>query len=307
MRKIILWLEFWFLLLVQLAIIVTYLTMLLPASARAASPEKAASNAAGAEPLAPANPAANASPAALQSPASHFKPIKLEAYLSSYPLTKSEAKLTAKRREAQSWGDTYSIARSFEHKMARRIAYDAGEHFMADCKAAGGGPELKANPHALASYYREAKKGPIAYDALARMCVRADGKALSALLATYDSDRWGDQYVHIYMMSPKGAADMQAVYQSAIKQQQQYAEKERRRQAELESRYRASLVIWAQWRKQLTIGSDTNCGPVIGLRGPMVEVANNAQALWFKREALFPVDARSASGVYIQCGAVSAY
>jgi hypothetical protein len=306
MRKIILWLEFWFLLLVQLAMIIAYLNIILSTKARGAESPSKASGAA-TMPMTPAQAAPFVDPVVLAQTVPLFKPTQLEAYLSGYPVTKSESKATAKARTLQGWGDNYSIARSFEHKMARRIAYDAGEHFMADCKAAGGGPELKANLRDMAHYYRNKRNVPFGYNTEPLVCVRSDGTALAALFADHDSDRWGDQYVYIYMMSPKGAADMQAVYQSAMKQQQQYAEKEQQRKAELENRYRASLVIWAQWRKQLTIGSDTNCGPVIGLRGPMVEVANNAQALWFKREVLFPVDARSASGTFIRCGSVSTY
>lgn len=50
------------------------------------------------------------------------------------------------------------------------------------------------------------------------------------------------------------------------------------------------------FRKAIAIGTETNCGTVIQLRGPLVEIAvppnrsapNGASSFWSKREALFP-------------------
>jgi hypothetical protein len=298
MRKFISWLEFWFLLLVQLAMIVTYLTMLFPGGVRGAKPLTPDTRVAAEPSVTTATP---------QDPATTFKPTKLEAYLNQYPTTKAEAKAIAAQRAEQGWGNTYSIARRFNHKMAYRIAYDAKEKFREDCNAIGGEPEQKAHPQHMAYYYGIERKVPFAYDAVPHMCVRSDGTSLSALFADHGRDRYGDPYVTIYMMTANGASDLKAVYQRAMDKEKQFQDGMRQREAELEGRYRANMVIWTQWRKILEIGSDTNCGPVIGLRGPMVEVANNAQALWFKRDALFPVGAMSATGAPIRCGSTSSY
>jgi hypothetical protein len=58
---------------------------------------------------------------------------------------------------------------------------------------------------------------------------------------------------------------------------------------------------WAEWRKTLAIGAESHCGPVIALRGPMVEIANAGVALWFRREALYPAGARNGFGSLIPC------
>jgi hypothetical protein len=219
-----------------------------------------------------------------------FKPTRLEAYLAQYPVSKSEVKEMAKAREVEKWGDKYSVARSFHHKTAPRIAYDAGEHFKEDCKTAGGRLELMTSPYIAIS-----KTSP-------HICLLNDGTALGALIAFHSSDYYNKSYARIFVLSPSGATNLKIAYQRDIDKEQSYKDQQRQKAAEQEARYTANKVIWAKWRETLAIGSDTHCGPVIGLRGPMVEVANNAQALWFKREQLYPVGARNYDDLPIRCG-----
>jgi hypothetical protein len=70
---------------------------------------------------------------------------------------------------------------------------------------------------------------------------------------------------------------------------------------EAAARWDATQTAWADWRKTLAIGAESHCGPVIALRGPMVEIANAGVALWFRREALYPVGARDGFGSLISC------
>lgn len=85
-------------------------------------------------------------------------------------------------------------------------------------------------------------------------------------------------------------------------------EQERRQQAlaaraeqEASARWTATQKAWADWRSALAIGSESHCGPVIALRGPMVEVANAGAALWFRRDLLYPAGARDGFGSLISC------
>jgi hypothetical protein len=51
------------------------------------------------------------------------------------------------------------------------------------------------------------------------------------------------------------------------------------------------------FRKAMAVGSETNCGTVIQLRGPMVEIAvpayrntpNGQSTFWSKRDRLYPI------------------
>jgi hypothetical protein len=70
---------------------------------------------------------------------------------------------------------------------------------------------------------------------------------------------------------------------------------------EAAARRDATQKAWADWRKTLAIGAESHCGPVIALRGPMVEIANAGVALWFRRETLYPAGARNGFGSLISC------
>jgi hypothetical protein len=77
------------------------------------------------------------------------------------------------------------------------------------------------------------------------------------------------------------------------KQQQALAA---RADEEASARRKATQKAWA-----LGVGAESHCGPVIALRGPMVEIANAGVALWFRREALYPAGARDGFGSLISC------
>lgn len=59
-----------------------------------------------------------------------------------------------------------------------------------------------------------------------------------------------------------------------------------RKQAEIDARNRQiELKRIAEWRKTLQLGSDTFCGPVIEVRGPMIKIAVRVQLPGFGSEA----------------------
>jgi hypothetical protein len=219
-----------------------------------------------------------------------FKPTRLEAFLAQYPVSKGEAKHIAKKRDAQGWANSHSIIRIFKHKRAAFIAYDAGKYFEEDCKIRDGKSELLSSPYASTS------------NTSRRICVLSDGTASGALIAYHYSDRYNDKYVEIFLLSASGAADLKTAYQRDTEKEQNYQKQlQRQREAELANR-QARLADWAQWRTKLVVGSDTNCGPIIALRGPMVEVASYNQSAWHKRDHLFPPGARDSAQIPIRCG-----
>jgi hypothetical protein len=60
----------------------------------------------------------------------------------------------------------------------------------------------------------------------------------------------------------------------------------------------------AQWQNALAIGDATNCGTVIEVRGPMVEIASGSQTLWSRRDVLYPAGYRlDPSGLVMGCAA----
>lgn len=57
-----------------------------------------------------------------------------------------------------------------------------------------------------------------------------------------------------------------------------------------------------KWRQGLSSGSETSCGPVLGVRGEMVEVIDprDRQSRWYRRSELMPVE--RADGSANSCG-----
>lgn len=57
-----------------------------------------------------------------------------------------------------------------------------------------------------------------------------------------------------------------------------------------------------KWRQGLSSGSETSCGPVLGVRGEMVEVVDprDRQSRWYRRSELMPVE--RADGSANSCG-----
>lgn len=86
-----------------------------------------------------------------------------------------------------------------------------------------------------------------------------------------------------------------------LEQKRQEQIRAARADQEATARWKATQKAWADWRTTLAIGAESHCGPVIALRGPMAEVANAGVALWFRREALYPVGARDGFGSLISC------
>jgi hypothetical protein len=51
---------------------------------------------------------------------------------------------------------------------------------------------------------------------------------------------------------------------------------------------KARAAQLAEWRSNLKIGDESSCGPVIEVRGPMIQIASGAQTYWKRRDYLYP-------------------
>jgi hypothetical protein len=127
------------------------------------------------------------------------------------------------------------------------------------------------------------------------ICNDANALPLGALIAHSHTNRYRESFVYLYVISREATAEMMIIYHRGMAKEQRF-------QANMAQRKADNEKSWATWREKLAIGTETNCGPVIGLRGPMIEVANGGQASWFRHEQLFPVGARDTPGTLIRCG-----
>lgn len=79
--------------------------------------------------------------------------------------------------------------------------------------------------------------------------------------------------------------------QSAFKSESARLAKIQRKSDEIEKQYEVQLV---NWRRNLKIGDDTFCGPVVEIRLPMIKIAVSAQLqgyapeAWLKADQVFP-------------------
>jgi hypothetical protein len=266
-RQFLIWLEFWFLLLMQLLCIGWYLTIIFPATAVQAQ----TANTPAAEP-----------------------PARLGSFLNQYPVTKSQPKLLTTESLWRLGESAFVGVRAFKDNNAGLIAYKARESFGAECAALGGHFETKANRADVASYYSMAKKATFNGNDLS-VCVDANEIPLGALIARSYRNRYHESFVSLFVLSQETATEMMAIYHRGMA-------KELRFQADMAERKINNEKDWAAWRETLVIGTETNCGPVIGLRGPMIEIAHGGQTTWFRHEQLFPVGARDTPGSIIRCG-----
>jgi hypothetical protein len=250
MRKYLPWLGFWVLLLVQLLCIGWYLTMLFPAKAEAPSVGS-----------------------------TQLSPAKLGTFLEQYPLKKPPRMLLSDVALFHMEERAFVGRRGFKDKNADATVNLARKSFEAECLSLGGHLDKRSNAAEIANYY----KVPFKAEDLS-LCVSADEAALGALIASsYHSDYYSESYVALFVMTEETAAEMMAIYHQAVAQDQRLREAIAKDDAAKRDRIEA-------WRQTLTIGTETHCGPVIEVRGPMVQVAYRTQPGWVRIERLYPPD-----------------
>jgi hypothetical protein len=254
--------EFGFLLLAQLVGLVWLIASLCPASASAQTPIAVDQ---------PQSAAAN-----LADPA----PPRFGAFLEHYPITKAQQKLLTYESLLRLGEGAFVGYRAFKDKEAGLIAYKARERFGKECAALGGHFESKANRADIAAYYSMAKQVTFNGNDLF-VCVDHEEMPLGALIARSYTNRHKESFVHLFVMTRETATEMMVIYHRGMA-------KELRFQADMAEQLAATDARIAAWRKVIAIGTETHCGPVLDIRGPMAQVAYRTQAGWVRIERLYP-------------------
>lgn len=205
--------------------------------------------------------------------------VKLSAFLGQYPTSKDQ-KLAQSQGIWQLGESSFSGHRVFRDKSAGLIVQDAKRSFLAECKAAGGHIDKRINPSDVVRQFSLAR-GISLGTSEPLICVDEELKPHGTLFAYSYAYRNTKPVVALFVLTPEASADMLVVYHRGMA-------KELRQQADIIEKQNADEARWASWRAALVIGSETHCGPVLELRGPMVAVAYRKQAGWVRRERLYP-------------------
>jgi hypothetical protein len=212
-------------------------------------------------------------------------PSKLGIFLDQYPATKLTAKLVEADPLWRLGEGVFLGYRAFKTKKAREIAYvDAHASFAAECEAVGGHIEKNTQPRAITHHYQIAK-GVSIDEASLMICADTEDMPLGALVARSYPDRYynthRDSYVSLFILTKDAATEMMAIYHRGMA-------RDLRAQADQIEKQAANDARIAAWRTRLTIGTETHCGPVLDVRGPMGQVAYGTQAGWVRIERLYP-------------------
>lgn len=209
-------------------------------------------------------------------------PAPLGSFLAQYPEGKS-AKLAPRFGISQLGQGAFAGYRVIkEQKRAKAFADDNARHsFTSECTSLGGHIARFDNPGEVAHYFGIAKKLALDSSSPPLVCADAEELTLGALFGLGHTDRYGDRYSALFVLTQEVATEMVVIYHRG-------KAKELRFQADMAEKQAADEARWADWRAKLGIGSETHCGPVLDLKGPMVQVAYGTQAGWVRRERLFP-------------------
>ena len=121
-----------------------------------------------------------------------------------------------------------------------------------------------------------AKKLAIGSSSPPLVCADSEERALGALFALGYTDRYGDRYSAMFVMTREAATEMVVIYHCG-------KAKELRFQTDMAEMQAADEARWADCRAKLGVGSETHCGPVLELRGAMAQIAYGTQAGWVRR------------------------
>lgn len=128
------------------------------------------------------------------------------------------------------------------------------------------------------------------------ICTAGRNKVLGAVLLLLKEDtriqKSNDLWLSVYALNGSGIRTAAVVEAESDEEQRRY-QAERQREDQLRAEKERQN---AAFQRELAIGTDTNCGTVIQVRGPMVEIAvppgmrgpQEPATMWSKRELLFP-------------------
>jgi hypothetical protein len=163
----------------------------------------------------------------------------------------------------------------------KSILRRAPEGFAAECTAKGGYLEPKGSNFYTASHANIRPKTSLSS---LEICMRSKSQSLGALLietnkGSYD---YGDDSHAIITFHPAVVVTQVSLDAQAARE----AANQRRRDMELEQE-RAEVE---RWRPTIRAGTETGCGPVLSVKGDMIEVVHyqTRDPRWYRRSELWP-------------------
>ncbi|MEZ5696334.1 MAG: hypothetical protein R3E18_07810 [Sphingomonadaceae bacterium] len=149
-----------------------------------------------------------------------------------------------------------------------------------------------------------------------RGCLDQQGQPIAGLVIADHYVNKKTAYIGVYVVRPK--AIREAPFYARAYRERLEAERARgwnewqAQRVAAERARQTSPGQLAPWRSTLSIGEATNCGLVIDVRGPMVEIALDPQLfapgrpgqIWLRREQVYPVGARDQRNFLIACQGV---
>jgi hypothetical protein len=163
----------------------------------------------------------------------------------------------------------------------KAILRRASEGFVAECTAKGGYPEPKGS-----NFYTSTHANIWPKTSLSQLdiCMRSNAQSLGALLietnkASYD---YGDDSHTILTFHPEVVVTQATLDAQTARE----AANQRRRALALEQ----ERVEVERWRPTISAGTETGCGPVLSVKGDMIEVVHyqTRDPRWYRRSELWP-------------------
>ncbi|MEZ5689777.1 MAG: hypothetical protein R3E21_13485 [Caenibius sp.] len=160
------------------------------------------------------------------------------------------------------------------------LATRAQEAFVSECSTKGGYIEPQSNEAMYKdTTYRFGLKG---WDSPARLiCLTETGDSLGMFAASRVNTLNGFRFV-ILAISPEAVITQKVRAADAAK--------ERARQEAIRAASSAEIERVANWRNSIQAGAESNCGPVIDVKGDLIQVISRQtrDERWYRRSELSP-------------------
>ncbi len=200
--------------------------------------------------------------------------------------------------------DAFRVVRFFNGDQLHLKMRYADQAFGLECQAHGGNLRAGDQTRMAFDYFAGGGTGLVSSSATFsyRACFSSVGAPLSGMVQIRTQDAYRRDHLAIYVLTRQATnAVLTAQFDREAREEAFRTAMERRRED--------NDANWAAWRRALAIGSETNCGPVIDIRGPMIEIGlpaslrntNGPAEIWLKREQLYPVGAEFYSGGLVRC------
>lgn len=133
-------------------------------------------------------------------------------------------------------------------------------------------------------------------------CFDRTAQPIGVVIMRFSGGRYSPKPLAVFIMNSFGA-------QTTYREQSRLIAEDEALHARIEKHDADMAATVKRWRPTIQIGTDTNCGTVIQVRGPMIEVSLQpiwahelgVSQAWFKREALLPAGTRNSGGLIVRC------